>query len=457
MACSVILLTAITLVVASGAEAWESDVHYGLTYWLALQASFTDDAARLVAEADLSLDRGIRAAPMAVGVYACRGDYGASRDVRDNHFPTDVNVPNPPERREVVANSAAARRRALDEAHQRIDPKYSNAQPESLSRFGEDLHPLQDSWSHQGEPDVPAWLCRRDYAWSHPYSRGGWSSHYADLVYAWVEDALPMAKVTFEMMVEYLKSNPWASTGRPPAAWSDVEKALLDLAVTQTKTEKAQWFQGHGIKNVAFLNGISRPDGTSSFPNLVLQKVFAPPPEAIAVAKVPREAREFARSFLTEWMTTEKLDDLLKRIDTSAMRESTGLSSFGDDVFVSRTVLAAWRMRDHGLMVELGHTSAEPMNKAVQAKLKKSAEDPKSLFFRLAKAAQDPTTQVRYESLEKATVPFGKEPFLVFPLESGKFAVLVQFRHTPTDVVVLELSQRGSDFRVTSVRWLIEH
>ena len=87
MACSVILLTAITLVVASGAEAWESDVHYGLTYWLALQASFTDDAARLVAEADLSLDRGIRAAPMAVGVYACRGDYGASRDVRDNHFP----------------------------------------------------------------------------------------------------------------------------------------------------------------------------------------------------------------------------------------------------------------------------------------------------------------------------------------------------------------------------------
>ena len=59
MACSVILLTAITLVVASGAEAWESDVHYGLTYWLALQASFTDDAARLVAEADLSLDRGM--------------------------------------------------------------------------------------------------------------------------------------------------------------------------------------------------------------------------------------------------------------------------------------------------------------------------------------------------------------------------------------------------------------
>jgi hypothetical protein len=236
-----------------------------------------------------------------------------------------------------------------------------------------------------------------------------------------------------------------------------VEKSLLDLARTQTKTEKAQWFQAHGIKNVAFLNGISRPDGTSSFSNLVLQKVFAPPPEAIAAAKAPKEAREFARSFLTEWMTTEKVDDLLKRMDAAAVAEDAGLSSFGDGKFVSRTVLAAWRMRDHGLMVELGHASAEPMNKAVQAKLKKSAEDPKSLFFRLAKAGQDPKAQVRYESLEKATVPFGKEPFLVVPIESGKFAVLVQFKHTPNDVVVLELSPRGSDFVVTSVKWLIEH
>src|SRR6267142_2016207 len=150
MARSLILFATITLVVAAGAQAWESDVHYGLTYWLALQAGFTDDAARVVAEADLSLDRGIRAAPVAVGVYACRGDYGASRDVRDNHFPTDVNVPNPPERREVVANSAAARRRALDEANRKIDPKYGNAHSESLGRFGEGLHPLQDSWSHQG-------------------------------------------------------------------------------------------------------------------------------------------------------------------------------------------------------------------------------------------------------------------------------------------------------------------
>ena len=85
MARWLILLAAITLVLASGAEAWESDVHFGLTYWLALQAGFTDDAARLVAEADLSLDRGIRTAPVAVAV-GCRvegtrrhGDRGIAR------------------------------------------------------------------------------------------------------------------------------------------------------------------------------------------------------------------------------------------------------------------------------------------------------------------------------------------------------------------------------------------
>jgi hypothetical protein len=450
------LAVVITLVLALGAEAWESDVHYGLTYWLALQAGFTDDAARTVAEADLSLDRGIRAAPLAVGVYACRGDYGASRDVRNNHFPTNVDVPNSPERREVVPNSAPARKRAGDEAKRKIDSRYSNDQVESLRNFGEGLHPFQDSWSHQGQPDVPP-LCSQDYTWAHPYNRGGWSSHIADLSHWWVEDILPMAKGTYDLMIEYLRTNTWASTGKTLAEAAHVEEQTLRLAVAETKTEKAQWFQMHGIKNIDFLNGISRPDGTSSFSNLVLQKVFAPPPESIAAAKVPQNARDFARTFLTEWMTAESLDDLLKRVDTKAMVDSIGLWQFGDDRVVSHTVLRAWRMRDHGLMAELGHASPEPINKALRAKLKKPVDEPKSLFRSLEKASQDPKRQIRYESLEKAIVPFGKEPFLIVPLDNGKFAVFVQFKHTPSDVVVLELSPARQEFTVTSLRWMIDH
>jgi hypothetical protein len=56
-----------------------------------------------------------------------------------------------------------------------------------------------------------------------------------------------MAKGTYDLMIEYLRTNTWASTGKPFTERSHVEEQVLRFAVTETKTEKAQSFQAHGI------------------------------------------------------------------------------------------------------------------------------------------------------------------------------------------------------------------
>src|SRR5207244_13356471 len=119
-------------------------------------------------------------------------DLSESKLVRDRHFPTFVDVPNPPGKRSVVPGGTAARARAQQEASRMVSPKFSEEQRASLGAFGQSLHPLQDSWSHQGTPDIPFkdWSplpspCDPNLAWAHPPSRGGWHSHDADKSHRW--------------------------------------------------------------------------------------------------------------------------------------------------------------------------------------------------------------------------------------------------------------------------------
>jgi hypothetical protein len=452
-----IVVTTLCLLAWSGtATAWESDIHYGLTRWLAVRAGFTEDAAETLAFSNESLDHGIRAAPLMIGVYACRGDYGAARNVRDNHFPTFADVPNPPERREVVAGSGAAQKRARDEARRKIDAAFSNAQSDSLKNFGEGLHALQDSWSHKGIPDVPPRYCDRNLTWAHPSERGGWASHAADLTYLWVGETMSAAEATYKLMLEYLKTNPWAASNNAPAAWPTLQEHIVRFAAAETKTDKWRWFQSHGFKASGFLNGITSSDGSSSFLTALLERTFATPPDVIAKAQVPDDVRTFFKGFITLWMTSDNIDELVKRTDPGWLSELMGLNEFGDRALIARTVLMAWRVRDHGLVNSLGHTSPTA-DKAVIGKVKRTTEEPKALFQKLAKLTQDSKALIRYDSLEKATIQFGKENFIVVPIEDGRYAAFVQFRHTPHDMVVLEVARVSGDWRVISLKWMIDH
>ena len=71
--------------------AFESDVHFGLTQWLALQAGFDEFAARTIATGDQRVDSGDMQFLDLELMYACLGkdDVGARR-AGTHHYPTDA-------------------------------------------------------------------------------------------------------------------------------------------------------------------------------------------------------------------------------------------------------------------------------------------------------------------------------------------------------------------------------
>src|SRR6476469_10966371 len=110
------LLLIAMLMSAHAAFAWESDVHYGLTKWLAIQAGFPEQDAELVAKGTWDRDHGINDAVHLVIHYACFGrDEQASELVRDSHFPSFTNLPADAKARAVEAGSKAATRQVRQE------------------------------------------------------------------------------------------------------------------------------------------------------------------------------------------------------------------------------------------------------------------------------------------------------------------------------------------------------
>lgn len=79
------------------ALAWQFDVHYLLTFWLATQAGFSRRDATEIATADQGYDDSNHHAAIAIVCYiATSGDTGAARDLQLKHFPSDAPVPSPP-------------------------------------------------------------------------------------------------------------------------------------------------------------------------------------------------------------------------------------------------------------------------------------------------------------------------------------------------------------------------
>lgn len=81
----------VLLCVVPGASlAWQEDVHYGLTKWLALQAGFTEAQADLLAKSNRAMGENMLDAIEAVCRSACFGkvfEPGATR-VGETHFPS---------------------------------------------------------------------------------------------------------------------------------------------------------------------------------------------------------------------------------------------------------------------------------------------------------------------------------------------------------------------------------
>lgn len=434
-------------------SAWESDLHYGLTKWLAQQAGFTDDAAEVVAQGNLDMDEGVYSAPHSVTLYTCFfPDINGSRLVRDKHFPTFVDLPSPPDKRPVEANSRAARVRAEQEAKTRAPSTFGQQQRASLSSFGEALHPLQDSWSHQGVPGVPrvsflffVLSCNRDLAWAHPATRGGWRSHDADLTHLWPADALAVARATYELMQWYLSINSWAAA-KAGKAWSVIEREVSLFGNAKTKTEKGEWFRTRGFLTSGFLNGISLSDGKTRFAGPSAKRAFLAVPPA---TKIVPDLDPFFEKLFSMWMTSQGLqqqDRLIKEfVDVDSVAKSAGLEKFGAARDVATTAFFSWRIRDHGRVAELGHSSPDG--------------GPEK-FKMLAAMTRNVEEWVYYKSILEAMARFGGKNgprFIVVKGDGPRYLAVAQFRHAPNDLVMLEAQLVKGEWRVSGIDWVVEH
>lgn len=447
------IVAAATLVlVPCLAYGWESDVHFGLTRWLATQAGFKPQAAQGLAEYDQKIDAGILDAVHLMVHYACIGkDDVASGLVRDHHFPTLEKVNQPPAKRSVSPNGEAALRPAMD----RLKNPTSSVDYE-MEHFGFALHAVQDSWSHQGIPDVPQVLgflrCDEGYAWGHPMQRGGWSKHDADETWHWKTDTRKAAEITFDLLNRFLALHP-ELRGTPGVGFKALENDIEEFQKAKTKTAKKQWFATRGFKDFSFLSGIGIPDGEESFRSIstywregrdrVVQK--------LAKIDIPQDVEKFFKGFFNDWALVKDFKAFTSRyVAATAIVASLEMKipSGMEPADVVASGLRAWRIEDHGRVAEMG----DPLS-----------VDPKQLSLAMANLNNDSLLAV-YESARDAYLPVGGDreapPYLVFPVkdkEGGKFTAAAQFRHTPYDVVWVTIQKVGGEWRVVSLNSTIEH
>jgi hypothetical protein len=451
-----LLLVASLAITSGGAAAFEADVHYGLTEWLALQAGFDKQVAKTIAIGDQRVDSGDMQFLDVGLMYACvaKDDVGAKR-AGEHHYPSAGALPGAPEQRAVSPGSDAARKAAT--AVIKVPPGQASYM---LFKLGEALHIVQDSWSHQGISDVPQrpdmlFSCDATRAWAHPKTRGGWNSHKADLTMYWPADTLAMAQASYEVLTQY----PLLSGAkRKPRSWDEIPPQLDRFISASTKTDKKNWFVSQGIDDVSFLEGISLKDGSKSFELKWAERKLPPlaSPESRQHGVEP-DLLDFYNRFFLRWVATDNFEALASEF--GAIGSNKLARPAGTSPATSKTELIArlkvWRVRDHGRVAELAH-SLRPLTADQRAAIDAAAKA-KNAF-------------ARYDTPGDAFFPLllrGNEvspllPFFVStaipPNGDNRRAIAVtKFRHVPYDTVAVVAEKAQGRWHVISVVSSVDH
>jgi len=442
------------LLVSSPAAAFESDVHFGLTRWLALQAGFTAQQADAIATGNSRVDSGdIQFIDLSF-VYACLvADDEAAQLVSKRHYPIVGAIPAPPEKRAVAPGSEAAIQADLE--LMKMPPTHAGFM---LVKLGEALHTLQDSWSHQGVPDVPQvdgalFKCDATRAWAHSKQRGGWNSHKADLTAQWPVDAMAMAKATYDALVRY----PRISQDRQAEDWNRVRTQLDGFIKAATKGEKRAWFAAHGFEDVSFLEGTSLRDGSQPFVLKWGGRRLPPLPDAKSRQHfIDQDVLDFMSRFFSDWMTTDNLPELAAAVTAPP---PPGPRARGAFVPLDKNEIAAqlklWLMRDHGAAADLAHAPLRLTGKQIAS---------------VEAAAKVPGALVRYKAATDGLVPLvtkGKDaspllPFIIGdtpPADGGnrRVAAITRLRHLPYDTVAVIAEMIEGQWRVIGFASTVDH
>jgi hypothetical protein len=345
---------AITALLAIGAAtrmaAWEEDLHNGLTFWLAVQAGFSREDADHIAEGDQSYDDSEHTSAIPTVLWiVLSNDTGAARDLQLKHFPSDAPLPSPPLRRAVVPNSPMARK-AVEAAMNAGDSATA------LLALGEAFHPFQDSWSHQGVPDIP-YNFKPNLISAHPQQRGGWKSHDADLTHLHIDDTIDVARQTYLLLDRFLSQNP-RFRRKPAAQWTALEPTVRAFAAARTTGEKETWAARYIPERPREMHQSATGDRKLRI------KTLSPPMTnsrgGTRLAAGDRDALlAAARDFLQQWLVRRDVDAALKYIDVAAVASQFA----GDARMATPAAVDEWcgkfltmqLLDDHAAANDVGH------------------------------------------------------------------------------------------------------
>ena len=444
---------------------WEKDVHYGLTKWLALRAGFDPYEAERIAVGTQEPDEGLfLPAPFTVAVYTCLGrQEGASKTIQQLHFPSYGHVPGTPQERTVIpgdyrvpngGNESVRTQLALAKG---VGSRPVNERARALENFGTSLHPLEDSWSHQGDPDIP-FLCSKRLSWGHPEKRGGCWSHDADLTFLNPKDVIETAHTVYLFMVDYLRIYRPSGASRA-VPWTQLEPKVLEFAEARTKQEKQKWFEREAqgaFDNYDFLartslaKGRFEPTGDSASqrPEWLLTV-------AQGQAATPRSPRRVLDTFLDLWIVRRDIDGAMQLADvpsiTRLWTEARHVDSPNPAMWV-KTVLGMWLLEDHGLVNALGH--GMPNRKGFEQ-------------LSAASTNKDSSRLIKAEKLAQAIVTPGPslpEPYLAvltpqsddsMTPRNSRYTALFQFRHAPHDALMVAVGESGDQWAVVAIDWMV--
>jgi hypothetical protein len=440
-----LLVPAVLIFLSLPAQAFEADVHFGLTKWLALKAGFAEAQAEAIAAGNQRNDSGVMDSVELVLEYACLESHAdAARVAQGYHFASPAKLPAPAAQRAVVAGDATARKPAEEVLAAAAQGKAGFL----LLKLGQALHLLQDSWAYQGVPDTPVFAatpiqCNPALAWAAPAARGGWNSHKADLAREWPADIEAMAAATYRVLTAY----PTAGAPRGAAAdWGTLRASLDGFIRAPTKADKARWFQRQGVADTAFLQGISLPDGPAFVPALWNGRRFPPLKNTTSPQYgVAADTKAFFDSVFPIWLSpTKGLERLRALIDAQQQPD-----------LLAR--LRLWRLRDHGAAAELAHAPA-PLTPPQLRALERLSGKPNA------------TVQLEGDTLTAAFYPLlqqgpGVSPLLPYvihtlPVSStgnARAIAVLKLRHAPYDELGLVAEKQQGSWRLVRLISAVNH
>ena len=441
------VVAALALTLPARALAYESDVHFGLTRWLALRAGFTESQSDAIALADQRIDGGM-IETLKLGLeFACAGRFPqVARQVQHDHYPSATAVPAPAAARAVVPGGDSARASLTA-----LAVHLKGKEGLMLGKFGGALHPLQDSWAHQGVPSElrfgASLHCDPTLAFAHPAARGGPGSHSADASANWPADTLAMAKSTYNELVRYP-----AIDGRPrkPAEWDTLLPLLNGFVKATTKTQKRAWFVSQAMPDTRFLGGMSLPDGPDPGPlDWNGRKLLTLPGNASMQHDAPADARAFVDRLLARWLGAERVEVVVAEM---AGAPPSGGKPSSDTALPSTRELTArlklWKIRDHGSAAELVHAPS-PMTTAQLRAADRLTNDPRALF---------PPTDLSLAvyPLQPATpAPMPLLPYILRALPetagASRMIAIAKLRHAPYDTIGWIIERRENGWSLVDV------